>query len=383
MFFSRNETALMKAIHTKLGKISAIGFGCLQCTDQKIINTAVKDGVNLFVTAEAYGDKNQKQLGEALSKLQEKTLVATKIGINFLGKTPEEQFIQSREQIGESVKKCIALLGRKPLDLVGLHRLDDIHQRLNDNSKPVPAWEIALDELINLQKSGYINHIGLSEPTAGQIERAVSIAKSKGSTIAAVESAYSIVTRRAELNGVKKACDDHKITFIAYSSVVRGMTDIRLKKITDDDFKLSNEDFRKKVFSFLGINGDFILENIDMFSYKNIKHNVKLMLIFQDCASKYNVTPAQLSLAWIQHKGAIPIPGTKNLEHLNENNASNLMVDILENKGAFIELDRLFPVNSFLGDPNPIAIAGALDSNSKKLNRIEENRIHSRLTCKL
>lgn len=380
MFFSRPEPLLKKS---KLGEISATGFGCLQSTDQKVINTAVKEGINLFVTAEAYGDENQKNLGAILNKLEEKTFIATKVGINLQGKKPEEQLTQSREQINASVKKCITLLERKPLDLVGLHRLDDTHQSLNNKGEYVPAWEVALDELINLQKLGYLNHIGLSEPTAEQIERAVSIAKSRGTTIAAVESAYSIVTRRAEFNGVKNACDQNEIAFIAYSSVIRSLTDVRLKKITDDDFNLSNEAFRKKVFIFLGLDGDFFLENVGIFLCENIKHNVKLMLMFQDIADKYNVTPAQLSLAWIQHQGAIPIPGTKNPERVKENHASSLMVKMLERKGAFAEVDKLFPANAFLGDPNPTELTGVLDSNSKKLNQSKENSMPVRLKSKL
>jgi aryl-alcohol dehydrogenase-like predicted oxidoreductase len=361
----------MKIIDSKLGKISAIGFGCFQSTDKKVIDTAINDGVNFFVTAETYGDENQKALGEALGNIKEKVFIATKVGVNLFGKNPEEQFLQSREQIRESVKKSVTLLGKTPLDLVGLHRLDDVHHGVNEYGELVPAWEIALDELINLQKSGLINHIGLSEPTAEQIERAVLISKSKGSSIAAIESAYSIVTRRAEINGVKKVCDRNEITFIAYSSIAHGLTDLRLKKITDEDFKLSNEEFRKKVFYLLEMENNFILENVDMFSSENIKHNVKFMLMFQDFASKYNITPTQLSLAWVQHKGAIPIPGTRKAERVNENNASNLMLDILESKGVFAELDQLFPANTFLGDPNPLAIAGALDANSKKLNQKE------------
>ncbi len=72
-----------------------------------------------------------------------------------------------------------------------------------------------------------------------------------------------------------------------------------------------------------------------------------------------------------------------NPERVKENNASNHMVGILENMGAFAELDKLFPVNTFAGDPNPIAIAGALDANSEKLNRGKEHKVSARLKCKL
>src|SRR3546814_11316413 len=75
----------------------------------------------------------------------------------------------------------------------------------------------------------------------------------RGTLIASIESAYSIVTRRAEVNGVKEICDREGITFIAYSSVIRGLTDQRLQLISTTDFELPAEQFQGKVFALLGI----------------------------------------------------------------------------------------------------------------------------------
>lgn len=362
----------MKYINSKIGTISAIGMGCMQTKNPEIISEACKKGINLFVTAEAYGDMNQKLAGDTLSQTDELPLILTKVGINFGGKNADEQFTQSREQIKESVLKCATLLRKTPLDLAGLHRLDDIHRFYTSEDRYVSAWEIALDELINLQEAGLIRHIGLSEPTADQLDLAVKITKTRGTSIAFIESAYSIVSRRAEVNGVKEVCDREDITFIAYSSVIRGLTDQRLKKIKPDDFELPDDQFQFKVFDLLGITGDFGRENVDMFSLQNIKNNVRRMLDFQDCATRYNVTPGQLSLAWIQHKGAIPIPGTNNLVHLVENIDSIEKVEALESAGVFAELDCLFPYGTFQGDPNPVSIAGALDANSEELNQVRD-----------
>lgn len=362
----------MKYTHTKMGKISTIGLGCLQITNPNILIEAYKSGVNFFVTAEAYGDKNQKLIGDAFSKHRPKPFFATKVGINFTGKNAEEQFTQSREQIRSSVNKCSLLLGKSPLDLVGLHRLDDIHQFYIADGQNSLAWEIALDELINLQEAGKICHIGLSEPTAEQLEQALVITKARGTSIASIESAYSIVTRRVEVNGVKAICDREGITLIAYSSVMRGLIDQRLQEICLNDFNLSDAQFQLKTFTCLKITGDFARENIDMFSHDNIKHNVRLMLNFHQLASQYHVTPSQLALAWIQHKGAIPIPGTDYLPYIIENNESADKIEILEKAGAFLELDRLFPYGTFLGDPNPISISGVLDANSEKLNWVKK-----------
>lgn len=364
----------MRYTHSKLGELSALGLGCLQSADQTIVNEALLNGVNFFVTAEAYGDDNQKMLGKSLSMTDKKIFIATKVGINFMGKTADEQFTQKRDQIRKSVEKCIALLNKKTLDLVGLHRLDTVHHVLNANGNIVPAWEIALDELINLQQEGLIKHIGLSEPTADQIERAMALAHARGTTIAAVESAYSVVTRRAETNGVKDLCDREGIIFIAYASVIRGLTDTRLQQLSSEDFKLPDEEFCNKVFTLLEMNNDFVRKQVDMFSKENIKHNVKYILEFQTCAMKYGVTPSQLALAWVQHKSAIPIPGSRHKEHIAEDIKSASLVEALVKSGAFLELEQRFLPGTFRGDPNPIAIAGALDSNSKELSQIREQK---------
>lgn len=356
-------------INTKMGSFSAIGLGCLQTKSVDILKEAYKNGVNFFVTAEAYGDENQKLVADAFNEYDAPPFIFTKVGIYFQGANADEQYIQSREQINSSVKNCSALLGKKQLDFVGLHRLDDIHQFYSPEGNYVSAWEIALDELINLQEAGEIIHLGLSEPTAEQLEKAIAITKARGTSIAAIESAFSIVTRRAEINDVKAICDREGITFIAYTSVIRGLTDDRLQQIQPEDFDLTDELFHNKVFEAMGWRGDFILENVDMFSKENIKHNVKHMLIFQQVAAKYNLSSNQLSLAWIQHKGAFPIPGTNNLEHLQENIESVTKLEALESMGVFSELDSLFPAGTFLGDPNPLAVSKALDISSEVLNQ--------------
>jgi aryl-alcohol dehydrogenase-like predicted oxidoreductase len=361
----------MKYIKSNFGKITSIGFGSLQCSDKAVILTAVEKGINFFMTAEAYGDFNQRILGETL-KSNKNIFIATKVGINFMGKTDEEKFTQSRAQIRASVYKCIELIDRKPLNMVSLHRLNDMNI-LNAQSIYVPAWEEALDELIRLQKEGLIQHIGLSEPTPSQLERAIYLAKERNSSIAAVESAYSIICRRAEENGLKNICDSNGILLIAYASIARGLCNTKLQSITVADFNLPSSEFRKKVFACLNIDINSPTAYIDMFSEENIKHNVHHMLRFHACANEYGVTPSQLALAWVQSKNALPIPGTNNVQNLMQNCESSELVDSLQTKGAFEKLDALFPSGTFQGDPNPILLGGVLDANSEILNQTIQN----------
>ena len=57
------------------------------------------------------------------------------------------------------------------------------------------------------------------------------------------------------------------------------------------------------------------------FSPENMAANMPIVDLIKRFAEKKNATPAQLSLAWLlaQKPFIVPIPGTRNIGHLNEN----------------------------------------------------------------
>ena len=66
--------------------------------------------------------------------------------------------------------------------------------------------------------------------------------------------------------------------------------------------------------------GDF-RQNNPRYAAQNLARNRNLFAPFMDIAKELNVTPAQLSLAWLLHQGQdiIPIPGTRRFERVDEN----------------------------------------------------------------
>ena len=59
----------------------------------------------------------------------------------------------------------------------------------------------------------------------------------------------------------------------------------------------------------------------DRFSPENLAANMPVVDLLKRFAEKKNATPAQISLAWLlaQKPWIVPIPGTRNMDHLNEN----------------------------------------------------------------
>jgi aryl-alcohol dehydrogenase-like predicted oxidoreductase len=57
------------------------------------------------------------------------------------------------------------------------------------------------------------------------------------------------------------------------------------------------------------------------FSPKNLPHNVKLVNLLKEWATRKAATPAQIALAWLmaQEPWIVPIPGTTQMPHMLEN----------------------------------------------------------------
>jgi pyridoxine 4-dehydrogenase len=155
---------------------------------------------------------------------------------------------------------CEGSLRRLRLDRIDLYQLHRIDPK-------VPA-EDQLGTLKKLQAEGKIRHIGLSEVSVQQLEHA-----QKTVDVVSVQNRYSLSDRGSE--EVLDYCEKHKIGFIPWFPLAAG--------------KLSGPS----------------------------------SLVAQ-AASKANATPSQVALAWLLWRSPVmlPIPGTSNIQHLEENIAA-------------------------------------------------------------
>ena len=141
-------------------------------------------------------------------------------------------------------------------------------------------------------------HFGLSEASAKTIRRAHAV-----QPVTAIQTEYSLMERDPERNGVLKACEELGIGFVPWGPVGMG-------------YLTGKIDARTKLDPKTDLRAGF-----DRFSPENLAANRPIVDLLKRVAKKKNATPAQIALAWLlaQKPWIVPIPGTRNIDHLNEN----------------------------------------------------------------
>ncbi len=284
----------------RLGKleVSAIGAGCMSISanygppaprDQgiNVIRTAYEKGVTFFDTAEVYGPyTNEDLVGEALAPFRDNVRIATKFGFNL-----EAGGVTSRpEHIKKVVEGSLKRLRTDRIDLYYQHRVDP--------KTPIEDVAGAIKDLI---RDGKVLHFGLSEASARTIRRAHAV-----QAVTAVQTEYSIMERDPERNGVLQTCEELGIGFVPWGPVGMGYLTGKMDARTKLDPKT---DFRS---------------GFDRFSLENLAANMPVVDLLKRFAASKRATPAQISLAWLlaQKSWIVPIPGTRNPDHLYENLAA-------------------------------------------------------------
>lgn len=306
--------------------VSAIGLGCMNLSHaygappapevgEALLHRAYDLGVTLFDTAALYGfGTNEVLVGKALKAYRNKITLCSKGGMGGVS-FPDgvKRVINGRpEVLRQNCEDSLARLGTDVIDLYYLHRWD----------KQVPI-EDSVGALSDLVRAGKIREIGLSEVSAETIRKAHAV-----HPIVAVQTEYSLWTRNPEI-AVLKTCEDIGATFVAFSPVARGFLCGELRDIN----LLAANDIRRAMPRFAA---DAYAENL------------ALLIQFEAIAKEVECTPSQLALAWLLHKDKrlIPIPGTQNIHHLEENMGAD---DISLSADQMNRLEALFHAKAAKG----------------------------------
>ena len=228
--------------------LNRIGLGTnrLRNTSENVgfIRDAVAAGVSLIDTAHTYANGESEQaIGAAVTSLPDSCVVATKGGYRS-GRS---------EVLSAEIAESLGRLRTDRIDLYYLHKPD-----------PETPLEESLGVIDAYRQRGAIQHIGVSNVSVEQIERA-----REAVSIAAVQNHYNLSERMHD--DVVDYCAENGIAFVPY-------------------FPLRADGGRAAA----------------------------------EIAERHAATPAQVALAWLLRRSptTLPIPGTLSLEHLKENLAA-------------------------------------------------------------
>ncbi len=315
--------------------LPAIGLGCMNISHaygtppgedygEQLLRRAFEIGVRHFDTAALYGfGKNEMLVGRALKDLRQEIHLASKCVL--FGVDGKRAMDGSPATIEKTLDSALQRLQTDYIDLYYLHRLD----------RNVPI-EDSVGALARAIEAGKIGAIGLSEMSAETIRKAHAV-----HPIAAVQSEYSPWSRNVEI-AVLDCCKDIGATFVAFSPVARGM--LAGSIVSADQFEAG--DIRAKMPRFIE---------------PNFSKNLALVEHFKTIAADLGCTIAQLCLAWCLHKGdhIMPIPGTKNIAHLEENMGA---LDIHLSDTDIQSIDALINNDTVAGARYPDATLPEIDT---------------------
>ena len=246
--------------------VSRLGFGAMRlCGPQawgrprdrgyahRVLRRAIDLGVNFIDTADSYGPEvDETLIAEALHPYPGGLVIATKGG---LVRPDRRSWVANGHP--EHLRRAVeASLQRLRLDRI------DLYQLHSPDSK-VPFAE-SVGALAELQRTGKIRHIGISNVTISQLEQARRIVP-----IVSVQNQFSLRNRSCE--DVLAECSRLGIAFVPWYPLggSRGMRALKVTRV----------------------------------------------------AVRHRVAPALVALAWLLARSPIvlPIPGTRRIEHLEEN----------------------------------------------------------------
>lgn len=324
-------------------EVSVSGFGCMGLTAfygpavsnehaVAVLSKAYELGVRHFDTAQIYQQfgevvpgtfkYNEEAVGAFIKTVpRDSVTVATKF---FTRRDAAGNFIYSREMLMEETENSLKRLGVDYIDLYYLHRM---------YPESVVPIETFMEHMKELVASGKVRCIGLSEATAETIRRAHAV-----HPLTCIQQEWSLFARDLEEELVP-CCRELGIGIVAYSPVARGMLAgmVRTKEMTPQDWRKS----------------------VPYMTEANVEANIRLVDQIEVLAKKNSATLAQLCLAWVIAKGAVPIPGTTKLAHLESNVAACRLrldaedVEALEKLGAQVQGlrgDEAYMKNTFHGD---------------------------------
>ena len=306
-------------------RVSALGLGCMGISDGygvpdekegvATIQRALDLGVTFLDTSDIYGPlTNERVVGRAIQGRRAGLVLATKFGFVTDPKLAAARKIDGRpEYVKRACEASLERLGVEVIDLYYLHRAD-----------PLVPIEDTVGAMAELVRAGKVKWLGLSEVGPKTLRRAHAV-----HPIAALQSEYSLWTRDPEETGSLAACRELGIALVPFSPLGRGFLTGALRSPEDFD----KSDMRRRHPRFQGEN---FVRNLE------VVEELKRLALSRGC------TPAQLALAWVLSRGedVIPIPGTRDRKHLEDNLKA---LELTMSAAELAAINAIFPADAISG----------------------------------
>ena len=273
---------------------------------RNIVDYAIDEGVNLFDTAEVYGE-SEKILGELIKGKRDKIILATKI----FGSQWDYDFMKTH------ITKSLEKLQTDYIDLYQIHWPKIKEIPWINKEMEAKDYEDIFNSMTKLKKEGLIRFAGISNFRLNYLK---GFSEEALDFISTNQVPYSLLWRFYDVEGVSNFCKEKKISFLPYSPLAQGLLTGR----------------------FGGENGEKITgirENNILFNEPIYSRALKVVNIVKRMAKDIGATPSQISLKWAMERKIVTsvLAGVRKLKHLKDNIKA---VDIQLTDEQFNELDK-------------------------------------------
>jgi pyridoxine 4-dehydrogenase len=253
--------------------VNRLGLGAMRITGRgvwgeppdvsmavRLLQRAVRLGVNFIDTADSYGPEVSEELiARALAPYTPEIVIATKGGL--VRPRAEAWNRDARpEHLRKACEGSLKRLRRERIDLYQLHAPD-----------PKVPLEDSIGELVRLQSEGKIRHIGVSNVSVKELKRCERL-----TPIVSVQNRYNLEDRDSD--DVLAYCQSRAIAFLPWAPLGSG---------------------------------------------RHAEGSPALRALGR-VAERHGISAGQAALAWLLQRSSVmlPIPGTGAIEHLEQNVAA-------------------------------------------------------------
>jgi len=285
-------------------KVSRICFGCMSFGNDNawkleldearpLVEKAIDLGINFFDTANVYSlGRSEEIAGECLKGYRDDVIVATKVR-TAMGEGPNDSGL-SRFHVMQQIKASLRRLQVDHIDLYQIHRWDYM--------TPIEESMTTLNDIV---RQGMARYIGASSMFAWQFLSALYTSEKLGlEKFVSMQNHYNLIYREEEREMIP-LCKETGIAVMPWSPLARGFLTGKYKRgETPKTVRYENErmDGRNPLADRY-----FRPEDFDV---------VETLV---GIAREKDVSPSQVALAWLLHKGVTaPIIGVTKVQHVEE-----------------------------------------------------------------